>query len=65
MFFVVGLHGLFGVTSRVDRVRPRYMGMVRRLLVVSALVVFCRFTVVTRSVSKMFLYLLVVFGSFF
>jgi hypothetical protein len=65
VFFVVGLHGLFRVTSRVDHMRPRYMGMVRRLLVLSGLVVLCRFTVVTGSVGKMFLHLLVVLGSFF
>jgi hypothetical protein len=65
VLFVVGLHSLFSVTSRMNYVCPRYMGMMRRLLVLSALVVFCCFTMVTRSVSKMFLYLFVVFGSFF
>jgi hypothetical protein len=39
--------------------------MVSRFLVVSSLVVFCCFTVVAGSMSKMFVCLLVVFGSFF
>ena len=65
MFFVVGLHCLLSVTSRMDYMRPRYMGVVRRFLVLSALVVFCRFPMVTGSVGKMFLRLLVVFSSLF
>jgi len=65
VLFVVGLHRLFGVTSRMDRMCPRYVGMVRRFLVKSAFVVLCCFTMVTRSVGKMLLCLLVVFGSFF
>ena len=65
MFFVVGLHRLFSVTSRMDHMRPRYMGMVRRFFVLSALVMLCCFTMVTGSVGKMFLHLLVVLGSFF
>jgi hypothetical protein len=39
VFFLVGLHGLFSVTSRMDHMCPRYMGMVCRFLVLSALVV--------------------------
>jgi hypothetical protein len=65
VLFVVGLHRLFRVTPRMNHVRPRYVGVVRRLFVLSAFVVLCSFTMVTGSVGKMFLYLLVVFGSFF
>ena len=65
MLFVVGLPSLFRVTPRMNHVRPRYVSVVRRLLVLSAFVVLCCFTMVTRSVGKMFLDLLVVFGSFF
>jgi hypothetical protein len=65
VLFVVGLHSLFRVTPRMNHVRPRHVGMVCRLLVLSALVVLCCFTVVTRSVGKMFLDFLVVFCSFF
>jgi hypothetical protein len=65
VLFVVGLHGLLCVTSRVDHVRPCYVGMVRRFFVMSGLVVLCCFTVMMGSVGKMFLHLLVVLGSFF
>ena len=65
VLFVVGLHGLLCVTSRVDHVCPRDMGMVRRFLVMSGLVVLCCFTVMMGSVGKMFLHLLVVLGSLF
>jgi hypothetical protein len=65
VLFVVGLHRLFGVTSRMDHMRPRYVGMVRCFLVLSALVVLCCFTMVTGSVDQMFLHLLVVLGGFF
>jgi hypothetical protein len=65
VLFVVRLSRLFSVTARMDHMRPRYMGMVSRFLVVSSLVVFCCFTVVAGSMSKMFVCLLVVFGSFF
>ncbi len=65
MFFVVGLHCLFRETPRMNHVRPRYVGVVRRLFVLSGLVVLGRFTMVTGGVGKMFLHLLVVFGRFF
>jgi hypothetical protein len=65
VLFVVGLGRLFSVAARMDRMRPRYMGMVRRFLVLPSLVVLCCFIVVAGSVSKMFVRLLVVFGSFF
>ena len=65
MLFVVGLHRLFSVTSRMDHMCPRYVAMVRSFLVVSSLVVLGCFPMVTGSVSKMFLHLLVVFGSLF
>ena len=65
MLFVVGFRRLFSVAARMDRMRPRYMGMVRRFLVLSTLVMLCCFTMVTSSVGKMLLYLLVVFSGFF
>ena len=65
MLFVVGLRGLFSMTSCMDRMRPCYMSVVRRFLVLSALVVFCCFTVVAGSVGKVFLCFLMVLGSFF
>ena len=65
MLFVVRLYSLFSVTSRMNHVRPRYMGMMCRLFVLSAFVVLCCFTMVTGSVSEMFLYFLMMFGSFF
>ena len=54
MLFVVSLGRLLSVTPRMDHMRPRYMGMVSRLLVLSSLVVLCCFTVVAGSVSEMF-----------
>jgi hypothetical protein len=65
VLFVVGLRRLFSVAARMDRMRSRYMGMVRRFFVLSSLVVLGCFTVVAGSMSKMFVRLLVVFGSFF
>jgi len=49
----------------MDHMRPRYVGMVSRFLVLSSLVVLCCLTVVAGSVSKVFVCLLMVFGSFF
>jgi hypothetical protein len=65
VLFVVSFHGFLGVTSGVDNVRSRHVGMVCRLLVLSALVMLCRLTVVMRSVGKMLLHLLVVLSGFF
>jgi hypothetical protein len=65
VLFVVGFRRLFSVAARMDRMRPRYMGMVRRFLVLPSFVVLCRFNVVAGSVSKIFVRLLMVFGSFF
>jgi hypothetical protein len=64
VLFVVLFHRLFSVTSRMDYMRSRYMSMVRRFLMMPGLVVLGRFTMMTGSVGKMFLYLLVVFGRF-
>jgi len=61
----MGLHGLFSVTPRMDHMCPRYMGMVRRFLVLPDFVVLGCFTMVTSGVGKMFTGLLVVFGGFF
>jgi hypothetical protein len=65
VFFVVGLYRLFSVTSRMNHMCPRYVGMVRRFLVMSGLVVLGCFPMMTGSVGKMFLHLPVVLGSFF
>jgi hypothetical protein len=65
VLFVVRFHRLLSMTSRMDYMRPRYVGVVRRFLVMSGLVVLCCLTVMTGSVSKMFLHLLVVFSGFF
>jgi hypothetical protein len=65
VLFVVGFHRLFSVASRVDYMRPCHMGMVRRFLVLSTLVMLCCFTMVAGSMGKMLLYLLVVFSGFF
>jgi hypothetical protein len=65
VLFVVGFRRLLSVTTRMDGVRPCYMGMVRGSLVLSAFMVFCRFAMVAGSVGKMFLCFLVVLGSFF
>jgi hypothetical protein len=65
VFLLVRLHGLFRVTSRMDYMCPRYMGMVRRFLVLSTLVVFCCFTMVAGRLGKMFLCLFVVVGGLF
>ena len=46
VLFVVGLRRLLSVTPPMDCVRPRHMGMVRRFLMLPALVVFCCFTMV-------------------
>jgi hypothetical protein len=59
------LHGLFRVTSRMDHMCPRHMGMVRGFLVLSALVVFCCFTMVAGRLGKMFLCLFVVLSGLF
>ena len=50
MLFVVGLGRLFSVTPRMDHMRPRYMGMVSRFLVLSSFVVLRCFTMMTSSV---------------
>jgi hypothetical protein len=52
------------MTSGMERVRSRYVRMMSRFLVLSALVVFRCFTMVTSSVGHMFLGFLVVLGSF-
>ena len=64
MLFVVGFSRVFSMTSSMERVRSRYVRMMSRLLVLSTLVVFRCFAVVTSSVGHMFLGFLVVLGSF-
>jgi hypothetical protein len=63
VLFVVRFRRLFRVTSSMNCVRPRQMGMVSRLLVLSSFVVLRCFTVMTSSVGMMFLCFLVVFRS--
>jgi len=50
----VSLHCLFGVPSTMKDVSPRYVSMVRRLLVKPGLVMFGRLPVVVGGVCKMF-----------
>ena len=65
VLFVVRFGRLFRVTSGVNCVRPRQMGMVSRFLVLSSFVVLRCFTMMTSCVGMMFLCFLVVFGSLF
>jgi hypothetical protein len=64
MFLGVSLDGLFAVMSGVSCVRPRCVGMVCGLLMMSAFVMLSRFAVMAGSVCVMFRCLLVVFRSF-
>ena len=54
MFLGVSLHGLFSVTSAVNDVSSRRMGVVCRLLVTSGLVMLSRFPVVASGMRQMF-----------
>ena len=54
MFLSVSFHCLFGMSSSVKDVRPRYVSMVRRLFMMSSLVVFRRLGMVVGGVCKMF-----------
>ena len=54
MFLGVSLHCLFSMPSSVNGVSPRCVSMVRRLFVMSGLVVFRRLRMVVGSVCKMF-----------
>jgi hypothetical protein len=53
MLLGMSLHCLFSVASGMKDVSPRCVGMVRRLFVMSALVVFGRLRVMTSGMSKM------------
>ena len=53
MLLRMSLHCLFGVTSAMNNVRPRNVGMVRRLFVKSGLVMFGGLPVVAGRVCKM------------
>jgi hypothetical protein len=53
VLFGVSHHSFFGMPSRVDDVCPRCVGVVRRLLVKSALVMFGCFPMVMRSICEM------------
>ena len=63
MVVVVGFGRVFRVTSGMDCVRPRQMGMVSRFLVMARLVMLRSFAVMSSSVTVMLLCLLVVFDS--
>ena len=63
VLFVVRFGRLFRVTSGVNCVRPRQMGMVSRFLVLSSFVMLRCFTIMASSVGVMFLCFLVVFAS--
>jgi hypothetical protein len=65
VFLGVSLHGLFTVISGVSCVRPRCVGMVCGLLMMSAFVMLSRFGVVAGGLCMMFRCLLVMFGRFF
>jgi hypothetical protein len=54
VFFSVSLHCFFSMPSSVNGVSPRCVGMVRRLFVMSGLVVFGGLSVVVGGVCKMF-----------
>jgi hypothetical protein len=64
VLFVVGFRRVFSMTSSMERMRSRYVRMMSRLLVLSTLVVFRCFAVVTSGVGHMFLGFLVMLGSF-
>jgi hypothetical protein len=54
VFFSVSLHRLLSMSSSMKGVRPRCVGMVRRLFVMSGLVVVGGLSVVVGGVCKMF-----------
>jgi hypothetical protein len=64
VFLGVSFHRLLGMSARVNGVRPRGVSMVRRLLVVSTLVMLGRLSMVAGGVCQMFRGLLVVFYGF-
>jgi hypothetical protein len=63
MLFGMGLCCFFRVMPAMNRVCPGSVGVMRRLLVMSAFVMFGRFTVVPSSMSMMFRRLLMMFCS--
>ena len=65
VLFVVRFCRLFRVTSSMNCARPRQMGMVSRLLVLSSFVMLRCFTMMASSVGMMFLCFLVMFSSLF
>ena len=64
MFFGVSHHSIFGVLSGVNYVASRSMSMVGRLFVLSGIVMFGGFPVVTSGVRQMFRRLLVMLCGF-
>jgi hypothetical protein len=65
VFLNVSFRGLVGMVSHVSGVPPRTMRVVRRLFVMSSLVMLCRFVVVMSGMRTMFRCLFVVLGCFF
>jgi hypothetical protein len=65
MLFYMGLGGMFGMVICVGRVSPGGMGVVRRLFVISGLVMLGGFCMVLRGVGMMFGSMLVMICSFF
>ena len=59
------LHGFFGMPSSMKHMAPRGMSMVRRLLVISRLVMFGRFAVMLGCMRKVLGRFFVVVGCFF
>jgi hypothetical protein len=64
VLFGMGLCCFFRVMPTMNRVRPRSVSVMRRLLVMSAFVMFGRFTVVLSSMRMMLRCLLMMFCSF-
>jgi hypothetical protein len=54
VLFAVSLYCLFSVSSGVNDVAPRSMGMVCRLLVISSFMMLRRFSVMAGGVCMMF-----------
>jgi hypothetical protein len=64
VLFTMDLRCFFRVMPTMNCVRPRRVGVMRRFLVLAALVMFGRFTMVPSSMGVMFRCLLVVFCRF-
>jgi hypothetical protein len=65
VFLNVSFCGFVGVVSHVSRMPPRRMRVVRRLFVMSSLVMLCCFVMMVSGMRTMFRCLFVVLGCFF